>query len=62
MTNVIEIKPKSDTSRWVALNFNDNSIILVEGKNPEIVAKKAEAMNVTFIMQFVPDPKSSYIL
>ncbi|MEM6816962.1 MAG: hypothetical protein AAF600_21655 [Bacteroidota bacterium] len=61
MTPTLEIKPKSVRSRWVALSLDTNEII-AEGVKPETVAEKAEKSGVPYIMQFVPDPKSTYIL
>ena len=62
MHEVIEIKPKSPKSRWVAISTDNGTTIISEGVKPEVVIKKAEKTGKGFAIQFVPDPNSSYIL
>jgi hypothetical protein len=61
-TATINIKPKSDRSRWVALSLGDKPKILFEGVKMEVVIKKANKTGKSYIMQFVPKPDSAYIL
>lgn len=58
----IEIKPKSVRTRWVALSMDKKAVILAEGVKPEAVIKKADKTNKNYILQFIPDPNSTYIL
>lgn len=52
--------PKSNASRWVALDFNDKPV--AEGNNPDEVRKIAEKLTKDFILVFVPIQGASYVL
>ena len=55
-------KPKKSGTKWVAMPPGERSRILVEGSNPLQVAEDADKLGVPYFMQFIPDPKITYIL
>jgi hypothetical protein len=62
MPTIIEIKPKSPRTRWVALSLDKKAEIISEGVKPEVVIRKANSTGKKYIVQFIPNPNSTYIL
>jgi hypothetical protein len=62
MNNTIKINPKNPNTRYVALDINNRSIIIAEGKTIKSVIKKATKTGKEYILSFVPKPGIKYIL
>jgi len=59
---IIAIKPKNRNTRFVALDAQDKSHILVEGVNAASVSRRAQALGCPFTMLYIPRKNETHIL
>jgi len=57
----IVITPKDPKTTWVAIDVLTSEII-AEGKSPTECASIADPMGKDYILSFIPDPDTTYIL
>ena len=61
MSHYIKIAPRSQRSRFVALDAKNKTQIIAEGLSADVVARKAIKSGRPFSMMFVPVPGKTYI-
>ncbi len=62
MSAPIQISPTKASTKFAAVDANDNSIIIAEGKAVDKVIQKANKSGKDYCMIFIPEPDTTYIL
>ena len=61
MADCIKIKVENPGSRWAAVELKDPTKVIVEGKTPYCVSKKAEESGKKYMLVFIPEKDVTYI-